>query len=535
MKNSQSPLCPHDNSPDDNDTDHCPLHSINSTISTPSTKTLSILSQINYLGMKYFGKWWVFQYVGSTYPGILAHFSDGTLLNRLLYGQKKSFYEALVIKNRTLYEYFEASGINEFAKKNGGICTFRIGTTQAIYQTTNFPIAKDRWLEPSQDRSTGIFGDFVGTLPLDSKARKMKRGTIESVLGNWRFISSFEDEFKSNIERILSKYEKKEICLERFCQEIIADNSSLVSGIFDFKVKPLSHYFVEFKNVTLDFFELASELISGLEKDVDEKFAMIELFVKTVLKDNYSSINSAPESNIIKRYFQLWKLPFTLQSIDELDNDYLRELGTIMINIFESASLNLSWVISYIEHNSSIKRRIIEEEVQESIHNKCSYIDLVILEAIRLGGSNPTVLTRRVTEKFELQIGKKKIMVLPGTRLWINRREANQDSTIFSNPTQFDPANIKNIMQSENEDVKSIVSRNRYEINSFNTINTKDSSRKCPARLYTIYTQSLIIRTLYSNYQVDLKNNDPALNPHSSMPKPSSFGTIQINKIPETS
>lgn len=523
MTSPRSTLCP-----DGNSAVRCPLHNISSKVTALPTKSRSILSKINYLGMKYLEKWWVFQYVGSIYPGILAHFSDGTLLDRLLYGQKKSFHEALVIKNRTLYEYFEVSGINEFAKKNGGICTFRMGTIQSIYQTTNFPIAKDKWLEPSQDRGIGVFGDFVGTLPLDSKARKMKRAVIESVLGSWSFISSLEHEFKGNIERILSKYEKKEICLERFCQEVVADNGSLISGIFDFKVKPLSHYFVEFKSVTLDFFELASGLISGLEKDADEKFARIGLFVKTVLKDNYSSINSAPESNIIKRYFQLWELPFTLQSIDELDNDYLRELGTIMVNIFESTSLSLSWVISYIEHNSSIKQCIIEE-VRENIHNECSYIDLVILEAIRLGGSNPTVLSRRVAQKFELQIGENKIVVLPGTWLWLNRREANQDSAVFSNPTQFDLTNIKDIMQSKHEDIRSIVSKDRYEINSFNTINTEDSPRKCPARLYTIYTQSLIIRALYSNYQVDLKNNDPELNPHSPMPKPSSFGTIQIN------
>lgn len=529
MKNSRSSLCSGDVSVED-----CPLHSTNFIVRALPAKPWSLLNQINYLGMKYFGKWWVFQYVGSIYPGVIAHFSDGTFLDRLLYGQKKSLDEAVVIKRKTAYEYFEASGINEFAKKNGGICTFRLGTIQSIYQTTNFPIANDKWLEPSQDRSTRIFGDFVGTLPLDSKARKMKRAVMESALGNWPFISSLEKEFISNIERILVKYEQKEICLERFCQEIVADNGSLVSGIFDFKVKPLSYYFVEFKDVTLDFFELAAGLISGIDKDADEKFATMGLFVKAVLKDNYSSINSAQESNIIKRYFQFWKLPFTLQSIDELDNDYLRELATVMVLIFESISLSLSWVISYIEHNSSIKERIIEE-AQRSNHKEFPYIDSVILEAIRLGGSNPTVLSRRVAQKFELQVGANKIVVLPGTLLWLNRRDANQDSAVFHNPTQFDPNNIKNIMRSKHEDVKSIVSKNRYEINSFNAINTEDSSRKCPARLYTIYTQSLIIRMLYSTYRVDLKNNDPELNPHSPMPKPSSFGTIQINKIPATS
>jgi hypothetical protein len=218
-----------------------------------------------------------------------------------------------------------------------------------------------------------------------------------------------------------------------------------------------------------------------------------------------------------------------LQSIDELDNDYLRELGTIIINIFESTSLSLSWVISYIENNLLIKSRVLKE-VQQFKKVKHSYIELVILEAIRLGGSNPTILSRMVTKKFELQIGVNKIAILPGTSLWLNRREANQDSSVFVNPKKFDPRNIKNIMKYKYEDIKSMVSKKRYEINSFNAINTNDNPRKCPSRLYAIYIQSLITNVLYSNYQVGLKNNDLALNPHSAMPKPSSFGTIQINK-----
>src|SRR5690606_26062825 len=116
-----------------------------------------------------------------------------------------------------------------------------MGKTQAIYQTSNFPLAKDNWLAPSQDRSTGIFGDFLGTLPLDSKLRKMKRAAVESVLGNWTFLTSREEELAGNIEFLLKNFENREISLERFCQDIAADNGSLISGAFDYKVKPLSH------------------------------------------------------------------------------------------------------------------------------------------------------------------------------------------------------------------------------------------------------------------------------------------------------
>ncbi len=511
-------------------TKKCPISKINTAANTLPLRPLSILAKINYIGMKYLGKFWFLQYFGSIYPGVLAHFSNGTLLDRLLYGQKKSLHEALAVKRKTHYEYSITSGIDEFAKKNGGICTFRLGTTCVIYQTSNIAIVEDKFLEPSTARTERLFGDFMGTLPVDSKIRKRKRAAIESVLGNLSFIRKLEHKLKGIIEHLLSKYEKKEICLERFFQEIVADTVSLAPGIFDFQVKPLSRYFVEFKDTTLDFFESASGFVSGLHKTTSEKFPeRICLFVKTVLKDNYSSINSAPESNIIKRYFQLWGVPFTLQSIDELNEDYLKGLGTIMVNSFESTSLSLSWAISYVENNSLIKSCVIEE-VQKNIKDKNSYIELVILEAIRLGGTIPTISTRSVSQKFELQIGTNKIVVLPGTWLWLNRKEANQDSSIFINPKKFDPSNIKNIMRSENEDIKSMVSKERYEINSFNSINTKDNSRKCPARLYSIYIQSLITRLLYSNYQVDIKNNYLALKENSSIPKPLSFGTIQINK-----
>lgn len=524
MKNSQYTL-------NGSITEKCPINKINTAANTLPTRPLSVLARINYIGMKYLGKFWFFQYFGSIYPGVLGHFTNGTLLDSLLYGQKKSLHEALTVKRKTYYEYCITSGIDEFAKKNGGICTFRVGEICVIYQASNIPIVEDKFLEPSTARTESLFGDFMGTLPVDSKIRKRKRAVIESVLGNLSFIEKLEPKLKGIIEHLLSKYEGKEVCLERFFQEIVADTISLAPGIFDFQNKPLSHYFDKFKDTTLDFFDSASGFISGFHKTTSEKFPeRICLFIKTVLRDNYSSINTAPESNIIKRYFQLWKIPFTLQSIDELNGDYLRGLGTIMVNSFESTSLSLSWAISYVENNSSIKSCIIEE-VQKNINYRHSYIKLVILEAIRLGGTIPTISTRSVTKKFELQIGANKIIVLPGTWLWLNRKEANQDSSVFINPKQFDPNNIKNIMKYEDEDIKSIVSKERYEINSFNSINTNDNSRKCPARLYSIYIQSLITRLLYSNYQVDIKNNSLALNENSAIPKPLSFGTIQINKI----
>ena len=57
---------------------------------------------------------------------------------------------------------------------------------------------------------------------------------IESVLGSLSFIGKREHKLTDIIAHLLSKYEKKEMCLERFCQEIVADIGSLVPGVFDF-------------------------------------------------------------------------------------------------------------------------------------------------------------------------------------------------------------------------------------------------------------------------------------------------------------
>lgn len=511
----------------------CPLHSVNqiyAPLSITSTKHPSISAKINYLGMKYLGKWWILQYFGSVYPGVLAHFSDKGLLNRLFYGQQKSFTEAIVQEKKTVYNYFLTSGIDDFAKKNGNICTFRLGHTPAIYQNSNVPIVKDEYLDPPTDQNTKIFGEFLATLPLHSKARRMKRVLVESILGNLSAISKLEDEFKTNIANILKKYEKIEINLDRFCKEVSADAGTLASGIFDFKVKPLSYYFDEFNEITLTFFELAWSSVSRTNKEADKKFSTICQFVKSILIDNYSAIYDAPDSNIIKRYFHYWKLPLTLKSIEKLSNESLRELGTIIISIYDTTSLTLTWAISYIENNPSIKQLIMNEASAPSHNSKCSYIDLVAVEAVRLGGGNPTVLSRTVLKQFQLQIGANKIIVQPGTRLWLNRRQANQDSNIFDNPTQFDPNNIKSIVCSEHDNIAALVSKNRYEINSFNAINTIDNPRKCPARVYSIYVQSLILSTIYGHYQITLKNNNLKMNPDCPMPRPLAYGTILLQQ-----
>ena len=115
--------------------------------------------------------------------------------------------------------------------------------------------------------------------------------------------------------------------------------------------------------------------------------------------------------------------------------------------------------------------------------------------------------------------------------LWLDRRNANKDYDLFPDAQKFNPQNIQSIMKSDDESISSIMSKNRYELNSFSMVNTNNNPRKCPARVFSVYIQSLIIRLLYNNYRVTLTNNNNELKDFCAMPKQSSPGTIKIRKI----
>lgn len=512
----------------------CPFtYFMDSSSNVKSFYRYSFLAKVNYYGMKYLGRIWIFQYFGNVYPGVIAHFSGKSLLDKLLWGHKRSFHKCTVIEGKSASTYFLESGIHDYATKNGGICTFRMGFQIAIYQNKNISFIDDKYLAPSTDQNRNLFGDFMGTLPVDSKARKAKRAAIESTLGTLSFMQSIEDKMVSNISSILKKYERKSTNLEVFCREIVGDLDSLADGILDFKIKPLSYYFnhSDYKNITAEFFDIASDVISKLDTDASKKFDTISNFVRVTLIDNYTSIEAAPDTNIIKRYFKLWGLVFSKESIESLSNDLLKELGTIIVAIYDTSSLSLNWAISYVEKDNSVKMKVIKDAKNRIDPKRLSYIDLVIFEAIRLGGSNPTALWRKIVKQFELDIGKNRVIVLPGTMLWLDRRNANRDSNLFPDSQNFNPQNIQSIMKSDNESISSMMSKSRYEINSFSMVNTNNNPRKCPARVFSVYIQSLIIRLLYNNYKVVLKNNDNKLKDFCAMPKQNSPGNIEIRKI----
>jgi hypothetical protein len=508
----------------------CPFSQARAPFVTPKGLFINLYSRLNFIGMCFFGKYWFFQYLGKIYPGVLAHFPRKNLFSRL-WRKHNDFEYTTIVQGNSASTYFESIGLQEFSEKNGGICSFWMGLTPAIYQSKNIPLAQDEWLEPSTTQNAELFGEFMGTLPHGMKERKIKQAAIESTLGHPLFMDRIKEDLKETSLDLLKLKNDESNSLDDFCREIVADIDSLIPGILDFKNKSLSYYISsnEYKDITSNFFDIASDVISKLNKNSIKKFGNISPFVKQVLLDNFQSIKNSPNTNIIKRYFNIWKIPLSIKGIQSLTDSHLKELGTIIVAIYDTTSLSLMWAISYIERDEKIKKNVIKCAQEIDTNSKqFSYIDLVTLEAIRLAGSNPTALWRKVITPFILKLDGKKIFVRKGTMLWLDRRKANQDKDIFPNSEIFDPENIKSIISSDCENLSSIMSRKRYEINSFSMVNTFKNPRKCPGRLFSVIVQSVILKELYSRFDVELTGNDINLKLHSAMPKPALPGKIRI-------
>ncbi|NEP14641.1 MAG: cytochrome P450 [Symploca sp. SIO2C1] len=286
-----------------------------------------------------------------------------------------------------------------------------------------------------------------------------------------------------------------------------------------------------YSKVAINFVDLAANVISNMNPEAVEDFDAIVPFIREALIDNFSSINLASETNIIKRSFDIWNLPFTQESVENLSPNKLKELGSTIIGLYDTTSLSLMWAICFIEKNEVIKEKVIIDAKSNIQNEQLSFIDLVVLEAIRLGGSNPTALWRQAIKPFTFDVCGEKVYVRPGTMIWLDRHQANQDPKIYPDPQNFNPDNIKAIIRSSKDNMASMLARNRYEINSFSMINTLGNPRKCPARLFSAYMQSFILKVLYSNCEVNLQNINTAIRKFSAMPKPENPGIISLRLL----
>ncbi|NEQ35427.1 MAG: cytochrome P450 [Okeania sp. SIO3I5] len=498
---------------------------------TPIPLWLSLWAQVNRWGERLLGTFWLFRYFSSPFPGVLAHHFGPNLFQ----DHGNAFRQATVDRGEPTSNYFRTSGISACADANGGICSFRLNGQIAIYQNRNTPLMSDKVLTPSTNPVTGLFGDFVGTLPNDHPLRPGKRAAVERSLGNLNFVARIEPAVRKHAVDYLKSTVSQEIALDDFALFLVAHVDSFVPGILDFTQTPLTTYLAstEYSRVTRDFIEIASEAIGKVNPMAMSNFETIVPFVRQVLTDNFEALEAAPDSNLIRRHFALWERSLTIPEINNLDSAKLKELGSIIIATYETTSLSLLWAIAFLETSPTIKARVVTEARCGSNQEKLSLIDKVVLEALRLGGSNPTALWRCTTAPFVLHHQGRSVIIPQDTMMWLDRRQANCDPLIFPNPNQFDLANIDAILKSNRENFNTILAGNRYDINSFSMINSHGNPRKCPGRIFSVRMQSLLLSELYSRYEVSAQGIDLCLKHYKTMPRPAQPGTIVIKPLVE--
>ncbi|PHQ48315.1 cytochrome [Streptomyces cinnamoneus] len=465
------------------------------------------------------------------FPGVLAHHPGPSPLD----GHESAFHEATVVRGTPASEYFRASGISACAEENGGLCTFRMGPRLAVYQITNGPLLDDEDLAPSTDANRELFGDFMGSLPGDHPDRPAKRAAVETTLGNGRFVEELVPHVRRHAAAFLDRAAGREVPLDEFALSLVAQVDSLVPGVLDLTQRPLPDWLAspEYGAVVRGFFDLASDVITNVNPAAMREFDVIVPFVRELLRANADAIAAAPASNVIRRYFALWDLPFSREGVDGLDAAQVKELGTVIVATYDTTALSLLWALAYIETTPAAKREIVAEARGGQPSASPSPLDLAVLEAVRLGGSNPSALWRRTTRPFTLHHEGRSVTVPPGTMMWLDRRQANRDPAVFPHPEGFDPRNIRALFRSGRETVSSLISRGRHEINSFSMVNATRNPRKCPGRLFSVRVQSVLLAELYSRYEVSARGIDLSLKRHAAMPRPARPGTVLFNALPE--
>ncbi|WP_203225500.1 cytochrome P450 [Williamsia herbipolensis] len=437
-------------------------------------------------------------------------------------------------------DYFRRSGISALAEASGGMCTFWMGSRLALYQITNTPLVIDAVLAPSTEANRELFGDFMGSMPHDHPGRPARRIAVERSLGNAKFVANLEPAIRQNTATFLQQQTGRKNSLEDFTLSLTAYVDSMIPGVLDLSQHPITSYLKseQYGPVVRGFFDLASDVISNDNPDAMKEFDVIVPFVRQLLLENLAPLMKAPAANMIRRYFDLWGLALDRTNIEALDSSKLKELGTIIIATYDTSALSLMWAIAYIESTPQVKGEIIAQARSDVAQEKgpggdatLSVIDLAVLEAVRLGGSNPSALWRRTTEPVTISFRDSAVTIPPDTMLWLDRRQANRDPAIFPEPAAFSPANIRSIYRSERETLSSLLSRSRYEINSFSMINAERNPRKCPGRLFSVRMQSIVLSELYGDYRVITNGHNLDLKPYASMPRPTQPGTVEILPI----
>ncbi|QYG08886.1 cytochrome P450 [Janthinobacterium sp. PAMC25594] len=458
------------------------------------------------------------------YAGVIAHHPGSGVSS----DHEGAFRVATQEQGLDASSYFEQSGIAELADANEGLCTFWLGETLALYQSTNMPLVQDVDLAPSIDTNAGLFGSFMGALDSGDPTRVAKRAVVERVLGNSKYLAGLDEPIREEAKAWLAKLSGQPLALDAFSLQLIAHIDSVIPGILDLRDKPLTAYLdsAQYGFIAKSFFEIASEVISKMAPQAIKDAELVVDLTRDILEANFQSLTGAPAANMIRAQFDHFELPFTLASIRALSAEQLKELGTVIIATYDTTALSLLWSIAFLETHPHERGRLLQAIDERT--DPLAVSSVLVLEALRLGGSNPSALWRRITRPVVIEHRGLSVTIPANTILWLDRRRANRDARVFPYADRFDARNIEQLMKTCAELPASVLARNRYEINSFSMVNAERNPRKCPGRLFAVRVQALVLVELYTGYEVCVSQIDTAVATHSSMPRPKQAGTITI-------
>lgn len=438
------------------------------------------------------------------------------------------FHRTTIEQGHQASVYFEQAGIRDVALASGGVCGFYMDGERSIYQARNTPLLKDDDLLPTTAAASELFGDFMGSLPNTRLDRPAKRAVIERVLSNAPFIDSITPHVRDAGLAYAGGVDPDGTSLEDFCVKIVAYVDSVVPGVLDLRDVPLDVYLADsdYGPTLRRYFEIASEVISKVHSSAMQEFENILSLIREILVANFDSLVAAPTTNMIRSYFDLWRLPFTTDTIRQLQLDRIKELATVIIATYDTTATVLSWAMSFLADQPRLRAELASPTHRST--DRLSLSELIVLEAVRYSGGNPSALWRRTARDVDLELGDTREAIPAGTRVWLDRYAANRDTSVFPDPDNMNVDNIRAIVRNGRESVSSVLSRSRYEINSFNMINTERNPRKCPGRLFAVRMQAILLDSLFENYDVHLSGSDTAFRRHSTMPRPARDGWIRF-------
>jgi len=422
-------------------------------------------------------------------------------------------------------EFFKLSGIYDFSETNGGICFFKMNGELCLYQSRNISLFKDEDLSPTAEPVKHLFGDFMGVSAVSEKERSAKRRIIESIAGSRVFLNKKNGEFQELAKRAVSLYKGHSLTTHDFSILIVSYIVSRVPGFLDFNQLPIDEVIFSglYGDLPINYLERSSKVVS--HHTCQDFETEVDFFVKELMIKNCDSILSSPSTNIIKKHFQQWQIPFCQTSIANLETSKIRELGISIFAMYDTSANSLTWLILYL-HKSQRLQELLKEKNGYCDYDHYEILISTVIEAIRLGGANPTALWRKTLRDISILHLGEKIEIPRDTYVWLDRYHANRDSNIFSNPNFFDIENILSLIK-EKRSPMSLMSRSRYEINSFTAVNTEKNPRKCPGRLFSIMIQAFILDEVLSlGYNVI--GYDLSLKKISSMPIPENSGIFKF-------